>query len=133
MIVYFFRMSIFVMLAALSSQVLAFSDSEKSGTQISDNCAMMSSPKPGSDALQAPHHVSEEPVRSHHTMAADAEHSDCCEQDCTCPANLCGHAFFVEVTTQQVFTPDTRKHIARLLLMHPSVAAGALFRPPIIA
>ncbi|MBD3584733.1 hypothetical protein HHX48_03160 [Salinimonas sp. HHU 13199] len=133
MIIQLFRISLFVMLAALSAQAMALSGSGKSDSHDSNHCAMLASGDMR-NTQQISHHSSvNAPVMADHMLSGNAEHSGCCEQDCSCPANLCGHAFFVDAQAQQTITPDTRKHIAGLHFMRPSLITGALFRPPIIA
>lgn len=136
MIIHFFRIGLFVMLAALSAQAMAFSDAKKSDSHSATHCTMvaMADMIDKENVKQVNHHGSNNPsLMAEHMASGDAEHAGCCDQDCSCPASLCGHAFLIEGQSLQTISPDTRKHVSGLPLMFSSLISGALFRPPIIA
>lgn len=82
-----------------------------------------------------------------HAMSAMTEHSDvthsafvntdnsddCCDQNCTCPNNLCTFAWFLPIDNHATVSIKQILHVAHYVSAQPLTNISSLFRPPIIA
>ncbi|TKB47429.1 CopL family metal-binding regulatory protein [Thalassotalea mangrovi] len=95
-----------------------------------DSHAQMESEK---HAMHGDMHASHHSESKQADVTTDSAHSDCCMDECLCPATGCNNVVFLVFAAAQSQRPETHEKYSPAPPFFASLTHISLFRPPISA
>jgi len=126
---------VIAMLVALIGQALAYSSMSCDMTHMTKFDASTSETSMSHEAMD--HLTMSHKAMDHANMDHMADKvmnmEDCCDVNCTCPANACSSIFVLESQDASLEAVSSSESLTQLTLAQPVSSISSLYRPPIFA